>query len=134
MEKRHVHVKFISLMLWTKYLRAQIFDLIQPVLDCQKLAGVAKVFVLNHCRGLQNFNLAQKVWIDANNNMNGSDANSGHLLDDCLFFYSTAPGNPAVRNTYGSLYFKACFRVNRPYKNIVFEMFIQYLRYKTAQY
>ena len=99
-------------MLWTKYFRCQILDLIQPVLDCPKLAGVAKVFVLNHCRGLQNFNLAQKVYIDGNNNLNGSETNSGHLLDDCLFFYSTAAGNPAVRNTHGSLYFQACFRIN----------------------
>ena len=102
------HFKILSM----KFFRAQILDLIQPVLDCQKLAGVAKVFILNHCRGLQNFNLAQKVWIDGNNNFNGPDTNSGHLLDDCLFFYSTSPGNPAVRNTNGSLYFKASFRIH----------------------
>ena len=86
-------------------------DLIQPVLNCSKLEDVAKVFVLNHCRGFQNFNLAQKVWFDGNGYLNGSDTNSCHLLDDCLFYYSTAPGNPAVRNTSGSLYFKACFNI-----------------------
>ena len=74
--------------------------------------GVSKVFVLNHCRGLQNFQLAQKVWVEGNNSMTGSEVSPGHLLDDCLFYYSTAHGNPAVRNNKGSLYFKACFKNN----------------------
>ena len=82
------------------------------MLNCSNLAGVTKVFVLNHCRGFQNFQLAQKVYIEGNNSLIGSEENSGHLLDDCLFYYSTAHGNPAVRNTNGSVYFKAYFKIN----------------------
>ena len=96
-----------------KYSRATILDLIRPVLDCSKLLGVPKVFILNHCRGLQNFRLAQRVWTDGSYNLNGfNEDNPGHLLDDCLFFYSTAHGNPAVRDTNGSLYFKECFEIH----------------------
>ena len=99
--------------------RAEILDLIPPVLNCPKLEGVPKVFVLNYCRGLQNFKLAQKVSVDGNDNFNVTDQISGHFLDDCLFYYSTAPGNPAVRNTFGSLYFKAFFNI------IIFSCFVK---------
>ena len=99
------------IFIWYWYFRATILDLIRPVLDCSKLVGVPKVFILNHCRGLQNFSLAQKVWTDGNHNLNGVEVNPCHLLADCLFFYSTAHGNPAVRNNNGSLYFKARFNI-----------------------
>ena len=91
--------------------RATFFDLIKPVLYCSKLYGVPKVFLLNHCRGFHNFKLAQIVWTDGTNSSNGIEINPGHLLDDCLLYYSTNLGNPAVRNNDGSLYFKAWFEI-----------------------
>ena len=108
--------------LFEKNFRATIFDLIHPVLNCSNLAGVTKVFVLNHCRGFQNFQLAQKVYIEGSNSLIGSEVNSGHLLDDCLFYYSTAHGNPAVRNTNGSVYFKAYFKIN-VYNNSILQLY-----------
>lgn len=96
---------------YSRVFRAMLFDLIKPVLNCSKLYGVPKVFIINHCRGFHNFKLAQKVWTDGTNSSNEIEINQGHLLDDCLLYYSTTLGNPAVRNTDGSLYFKACFKI-----------------------
>ena len=62
----------------------------------------SKIFILNHCRGTKNLFLAT----DGHDNENVEFENqedASHLLDDCIFLYSTADGNPAIRDkSYGS--------------------------------
>ena len=68
-----------------------------PVLMSEKLVGKPKIFILQHCRGTKWMFMAT----DGSDNEIAQPINSDqpcHLLEDCIFLYSTADGNPAIRD------------------------------------
>ena len=82
-----------------------------PVLTSKKLIGNPKIFILQHCRGTKWKFMAT----DGINEVKEQPINSEqscHLLEDSLFLYSTADGNPAIRDHYGSNFIQVSENLN----------------------
>ena len=77
-----------------------------PVLMSEKLLGKPKIFILQHCRGSDFLFMATDGTGNENVQPNNLDQ-PGHLLEDCIFLYSTADGNPAIRDKIGSNFIQA---------------------------
>ena len=84
-----------------------------PVLTSEKLVGKPKIFILQHCRGTKWMFMATDGIDDETIQPINSDQPC-HLLEDCIFLYSTADGNPAIRNEVGSKFIQVS--INSTYK------------------
>ena len=82
-----------------------------PVLTSEKLLGKPKIFILQHCRGTKWMFLATDGIDDETAQPMDSDQPC-HLLEDCIFLYSTAEGNPAIRNKVGSNFIQVSRNLN----------------------
>ena len=88
-------------ILFNIYSSDHLYNLIMPVLTWNQLFGKPKIFILQHCRGTKWMFMAS----DGTNDENKQPINNDlpyHLLEDCIFLYSTADGNPAIRDQSGS--------------------------------
>ena len=92
-----------------------LFKLIMPVLTSEKLSGKPKIFILQHCRGTKWMFLATDGIDDETAKPINNDQPC-HLLEDCIFVYSTAEGNPAIRNKVGSNFIQVS--INSKYQRL----------------